>query len=123
MEKVEYAIFPKTRIDIRNEGSPKSSFLPSRGIAYMTSLSSPSRTANFLLKVLEAHMELHGAFKAGLSSLYGYTSDAAGIRHAILEESKLTFSDAKFMLVICSAFVNFLITKVAELNIKPPDAP
>lgn len=67
--------------------------------ACQTLVGDEKATLGAALKVLEAHMELHSAFKAGLSNLYGYTSDAAGIRHAILEESKLTFSDAKFMLV------------------------
>jgi hypothetical protein len=79
-------------------------------------------TLGAALKVLEQHTHIHGALKAGLSSLYGYTSDADGIRHAMLEESSLTFTDAKFMLVTCSGFINYLIGKVAELNIAVPSA-
>jgi hypothetical protein len=77
----------------------------------------PKATLDSALKVLEKRSRLHGAFKSGISKLYGYTSDADGIRHALLEESGVTFSDAKFMLVICSAFVNYLIGKAAELQI------
>lgn len=65
-------------------------------------------------------MKLHKALKTGFSSLYGYASDAEGIRHAMLDESKLSFSDAKYMLVSCSAFVNYLIGKIAELDIQLP---
>ena len=72
------------------------------------------------LNALEKHMPLHGAFKAGLSSLYGYTSDEGGIRHALLEEDAVTFSDAKFMLVTCSGFVNYVIGKIAEHKISIP---
>jgi hypothetical protein len=64
------------------------------------------------LKIIEKQGKLHSALKSAFSSLYGYTSDAEGIRHALLEESTLTKSDAKFMLVSCSAFVSYLI----ELN-------
>lgn len=74
-------------------------------------------TLNSALTVLEEHVHLHNAFKAGVSKLYGYTSDANGIRHSMLEENTITFSDAKFMLVTCSAFVNYLIGKTAELEI------
>jgi len=63
------------------------------------------------LKNLEGTTEIHPAFKKALSSLYGYTSDASGIRHALLEEEHLDFADAKFMLVSCSAFVNYLKSK------------
>lgn len=49
--------------------------------------------------------------------MYGYTSDEDGIRHSLLEESTLKFMDAKFMLVSCSAFINFLIDKASEAGI------
>ena len=55
--------------------------------------------------------DLHPALKEGFLKLYGYSSDEGGIRHAILEEAKVGFDEAKFMLVACSAFVNFLISK------------
>ncbi len=57
---------------------------------------------------------MHNALRKGLSSLYGYTSDAQGIRHAMMDEDDLSFIDAKFMLVACSAFVNFMIGKSAD---------
>jgi hypothetical protein len=63
------------------------------------------------LNKLDAKVNFHGAFKSGLSSLYGYTSDEDGIRHAILEEIDLGFDEAKFMLVTCSALVNLIIAK------------
>jgi hypothetical protein len=44
--------------------------------------------------------------------MYGYTSDAEGIRHALLEEPTLEQADAIFMLVTCSAFVNYLRAKL-----------
>mgnify|MGYP007047912118 CR=1 FL=1 len=54
---------------------------------------------------IKIHPSLEGAFK----KLYGYTSDQGGIRHAEgIEESCVSFSEAKFMLVACSAFVNYL---------------
>ena len=66
------------------------------------------------LKSIESRHQLHPAFKNALSSLYGYTSDSDGIRHALLEESAVRYSDAKFMLVACSAFVNYVLGKLGE---------
>jgi hypothetical protein len=66
------------------------------------------------LKVIDSKVSLHGALKEALAKLYAYTSDADGIRHAMLEEASLTFNDAKFMLVACSAFINYVIGKCAE---------
>lgn len=67
----------------------------------------------------EGKVELHGALKKAFDSLYGYTSSAEGIRHSLLDETKgLSFEDAKFMLVSCSAFVNYLISKTSKAGLK-----
>jgi hypothetical protein len=63
------------------------------------------------LAELGKKVPLHGGFRAGLLSLYGYTSDEGGIRHAMLEEPSLGHDEAKYMAVVCSAFVNFLVSK------------
>jgi hypothetical protein len=57
---------------------------------------------------------LHPALRDAFSKLYGYTSNADGIRHAMMDETTLSFSDAKFMLVTCSAFINYVLGKCAE---------
>ncbi len=69
------------------------------------------------LKEIEKHIEFHGALKTALIKLYAYTSDAEGIRHALSEEPTLDFEDAKFMLVTCSAFINYLIVKADKAAI------
>lgn len=51
---------------------------------------------------------LHPAFSGALSKLYGYTNDEGGVRHALSEEPKVDFAEAKFMLVACTAFINFI---------------
>lgn len=60
---------------------------------------------------------LHGALRSGFNSLYGYTSDKDGIRHALLDEPNIGFDDAKFMAVSCSAFVNYLIAKASAAGL------
>jgi len=70
------------------------------------------------LKIIEQNVGLHGALKKGFMAIYGYTSDEDGIRHAMLEESKVSFEDAKYMLVSCSAFINYLIMKATKAGIK-----
>ncbi len=70
------------------------------------------------MKEIETKISLHPALKDAFSSLYGYTSDAEGIRHALLDEPNLSFEDAKFMLVSCSAFINYLISKAPKAGIK-----
>jgi hypothetical protein len=70
--------------------------------------SQPKATLGDALKKIP---KLHPALMKAFSSLYGYTNDADGIRHALLEEPNLTKQDATFMLVACSAFVGFLYEK------------
>lgn len=65
-------------------------------------------TLGVALKTIEKHGRLHVALKGGFEKLYGYTSDEHGIRHAMLEEPNITAADARFFLVSCSAFVNYL---------------
>lgn len=55
--------------------------------------------------------KLHGALQSGFEKLYGYTSDADGIRHGLLQEERLEQEDAVFMLVACSAFISYVIAK------------
>ncbi len=69
-------------------------------------------TLGQLLKKMENEIVLHSALGRAFSHLYGYTSDEDGIRHAILESERIGFEDAKFFLVVCSAFVNFVESKV-----------
>jgi len=71
-------------------------------------------TLGQLLKCLEDEIKLHPALKSAFSNLYGYTSDEGGIRHALLEAESVRFEDAKFFLVVCSAFVNFVLSKVGK---------
>lgn len=68
-----------------------------------------------LKKLEEKGIEIHSGLKAAFNSLYGYTSDANGIRHAgNIGGPSSTFEEAKFMLVSCSAFVNYLIAVSAD---------
>lgn len=71
-------------------------------------------TLGAALKTLEAKGLLHPALKSAFNSLYGYTNDADGIRHALMEESNLTSADARFMLISCSAFINYVIAGSAN---------
>lgn len=68
-------------------------------------------TLGQLLKKLE-DQHVHPALRSAFSSLYGYTSDQDGVRHALLESDNVSFEEAKFFLVTCSAFVNYVNGKL-----------
>jgi hypothetical protein len=75
---------------------------------------SDKSTLGEALKIIDNDINMHPAFKKALSNIYGYTSDAEGIRHSLLDEPTLDLEDAKFMLVSCSAFTNYLIAKSSK---------
>ena len=56
-------------------------------------------------------VHIHPSLESAFSSLYGYSSDENGIRHGGIGFSGASQEDAKFMIVSCSAFVNYLIEK------------
>ena len=62
---------------------------------------------------LRNKVNLHEDFEQGFKKIYDYTSDADGIRHSLLEKPNIDSDDARFMLVSCSAFVNYLM-RLAE---------
>lgn len=72
----------------------------------------PKATLAEALKILESSKKLHPALKSSFLSLYGYTSDEEGIRHAMLNEPNLTAHDAKFFLLSCTSFINYLKSKI-----------
>lgn len=68
------------------------------------------------LKILERKEKLNGQLKSGFGKLYDYTNSADGIRHANgMFAENVTFEEAKFMLVMCCAFINYLKVKYANI--------
>ena len=57
---------------------------------------------------------LHPSMSKAFDKLYGYTSDASGVRHSLIDEPTITYADAKFMIVTCSAFVSYLNTNLSK---------
>lgn len=66
------------------------------------------------LDKLKEKKSIHPALCDAFKKIYGYTSDKkSGIRHCIFDETDCIpdFTDAKYMLVACSAFINYLLSK------------
>lgn len=82
----------------------------------LTGLSGGEATLGKMLKKLDHDgIKVHGGLASAFSILYGYTSDANGIRHAgNIGGPASTFEEAKFMLVSCSAFINYLLALYAD---------
>ena len=104
----------KTTPDYRN--SIKESISAVEALAKIISGNSKDSLGSAIDKI-KGKLKIHGALEKGIKSLYAYTSDSDGIRHALTEEANLDFEDAKFMLISCSAFINYLISKAVKARI------
>jgi hypothetical protein len=72
----------------------------------------PKITLGRALKVSNHFGDIHPALLEAFSKLYGYTSDEDGIRHSMLDEPNLTAADAKFFLLTCTSFINYVKSKL-----------
>ena len=75
-------------------------------------------TLDKALKKLPGKVHINNQLKAGLEKLYHYTNDKDGIRHAIMNDAEVDFEEAKFMLVTCSAFCNYVTGKYTKATLK-----
>jgi hypothetical protein len=66
----------------------------------------------------QGKVKLHPALKGAFDKLYGYASSSGGIRHGTIDNREVDFDIAKFMLVACSAFINYLISEAAKAGVK-----
>ncbi|CAL1521557.1 hypothetical protein MMC2321_05351 [Chitinophaga sp. MM2321] len=76
-----------------------------------------SDTLNSAIDRVKSKLKIHKSLEQGLKNLYNYTSDADGIRHGLMDDPNSDFEDAKFMLISCSAFINYLIAKANKAGI------
>ena len=67
-------------------------------------------------KLKDNGVHIHPGMENAFSALYGYTSDEGGIRHGGIDFINAPAEDAKYMLINCSAFVNYLIEKWSKLQ-------
>lgn len=73
-----------------------------------------------LNKLESKGLDVNSQLKSGFEKIYAYTNDkSSGIRHSIINVPKNPdFSDAKYMLVSCSSFINYLISKAKKIGME-----
>ena len=72
-------------------------------------------THNFELSkaiaVMDKKKKLHPCMKSMIEKIYGFASDEEGIRHSTKDGiTSVSFNDALFILVTCSAFINYALS-------------
>ena len=72
-----------------------------------------AQTLGPALKSIERRGALHPALKKAFDTLYGYTNNEQGIRHALLDQTdtKVGLDEAVFMLGACASFASYLWRK------------
>lgn len=84
----------------------------------ITGMTGAQATLGAAIKQLKAGgVHIHGALEKAFLALYGYASDENGIRHGGIDFTNVPAEDAKYMLISCSAFVNYLIEKWSMVQI------
>jgi len=83
-------------------------------------LTGESTLGKALNKLEEKGLNINPQIKSGFDKIYAYTNDKQnGIRHAIVEQPiEPDYNDAKYMLVSCSLFINYLIGKAETIGIQ-----
>lgn len=67
-----------------------------------------------LSELEKSNIIIPSVLKQGFQKIYGWTCGEDGIRHAMMDGAQeVTVAEAKFMLVTCSAFINYLKMKGA----------
>lgn len=99
-------LFDRTKPDYSN--SIKESISAIEGMCNII-VGTKNSTLGDALKKLENYVPIHPCMKSAFDKLYGYTSDKNGIRHNGGVDQNTTFEEAKYMLVSCSGFLNYLI--------------
>ena len=70
-----------------------------------------------LKKLGKSGVKINPVLQNGFDKIYGYSCGEDGIRHALMDDSNPPTSDeAIFMLVACSAFINYLTKKKSKIE-------
>jgi hypothetical protein len=70
-----------------------------------------------ILSDLTKELSIHPAFQQGINKIYGWSSDENGIRHSQTNEKiNSDEEEARLILILSSAFVNYIICKQNKNN-------
>ena len=73
----------------------------------------PTTTLTKSLEIIQRRgkVKVHRHLNEAFQKIYSWTNDDGGIRHPLTDEPNIDREDAQFMLIACSAFINYLIVK------------
>lgn len=78
------------------------------------SITEASTLGDALKKLKSKGIEIPQILNSAMDKLYGYTNGADGVRHGMMDIPNVNFEEAKYMLVVCSAFINYINCKLSK---------
>lgn len=78
------------------------------------SITKASTLGDALPKLKDNGIEIPKILNSAMDKLYGYTNGTAGLRHGMMDIPNVNFEEAKYMLVVCSAFINYINCKLSK---------
>ena len=80
-------------------------------------------TLDGALKKLDPNDKIHPALKKAFGTLYGYSNDTDGVRHANVFQptADVDETDALFMLGACASFISYLLQRHQEFTDESPE--
>ena len=97
------------------ENSIKESISAIESLVHILTENKASKFEEAIKKLKNNGIVIHGALEQAFIKLFGYTSDSNGIRHGGIDFKDAPYEDARFMLVTCSAFINYVLAKKVEI--------
>lgn len=80
----------------------------------ITGITGSEATLGKMLKKLEEEKIISSAMKSAFSILYGFASESKGVRHSSVNGETVSFEEAKYIMVISTAFINFVHSKMKD---------
>lgn len=80
----------------------------------ITGTTGSEATLGKMLKKLEEEKIISSAMKSAFSTLYGFASESKGVRHSSVNGETVSFEEAKYIMVISTAFINFVHSKMKD---------
>ena len=118
MEKALEKLHDREKSDYRN--SIKESILAVEEVckSIYTIYNSETKSDKFsdYVDFIEEKFFLHHSFAESLKNIYKFSSDEKWIRHSGKTESNIYYEDARLILIMCSAIINYLKEKKKRMS-------
>jgi hypothetical protein len=80
----------------------------------------PTLTKSLEIIQRQGRVKVHPYLNEAFQKIYSWTNDDEGIRHSLKDQPTVDREDAQFMIITCSAFINYLQVKKMKSESEKP---